>query len=157
MSNLMAGDCCPCTCVDGAIHSCSDSQFDCLYPDCGENPAGFDSFESQDNGRSCNAFQDSPLCDNVWDECCSTDCEDFDYYCDTYRFNCSDPACIDPTIVAEFPGCSGDWSAIGDTLCLDANNNPSCGYDGGDVSCFGFLQQVVPSAVPTAKVRYQPA
>lgn len=28
------GDCCPCTCVDGAANPCSDSDSDCLYPDC---------------------------------------------------------------------------------------------------------------------------
>lgn len=28
------GDCCPCTCVDSADHSCADSVFNCLYPSC---------------------------------------------------------------------------------------------------------------------------
>lgn len=28
------GDCCSCTCVDGPTHSCSDSDFDCIYPGC---------------------------------------------------------------------------------------------------------------------------
>ncbi len=28
------GDCCPCTCSDGPDHSCSDNNFDCVYPDC---------------------------------------------------------------------------------------------------------------------------
>ncbi len=30
------GDCCPCTCSDGPDHSCSDSEFDCIYPDCND-------------------------------------------------------------------------------------------------------------------------
>ena len=33
------GDCCPCTCVDGPTHSCSDSDFDCLYPQCDDAAA----------------------------------------------------------------------------------------------------------------------
>ena len=33
------GDCCPCTCSDGPDHSCSDSNFDCLYPGCDDPPA----------------------------------------------------------------------------------------------------------------------
>lgn len=28
------GDCCSCTCVDSADHSCADSVFNCLYPGC---------------------------------------------------------------------------------------------------------------------------
>eukprot|EP00752_Nemacystus_decipiens_P013054 g11547.t1 len=28
------GDCCPCTCVDSADHSCVDSVFNCVYPGC---------------------------------------------------------------------------------------------------------------------------
>ncbi len=28
------GDCCPCTCSNGPDHSCSDNNFDCVYPDC---------------------------------------------------------------------------------------------------------------------------
>lgn len=32
-----AGDCCPCSCIDGPVHSCSDNDFSsCLYPDCGD-------------------------------------------------------------------------------------------------------------------------
>ena len=28
------GDCCSCTCVDSPAYSCSDSNFDCIYPNC---------------------------------------------------------------------------------------------------------------------------
>ncbi len=28
------GDCCPCTCSNAPDHSCSDNNFDCVYPDC---------------------------------------------------------------------------------------------------------------------------
>lgn len=33
------GDCCSCTCSDGPTHSCPDSDFDCVYPDCGDPSA----------------------------------------------------------------------------------------------------------------------
>ncbi len=33
------GDCCPCTCSDGPSYSCSDSDFDCVYPECGDSTA----------------------------------------------------------------------------------------------------------------------
>ena len=33
------GDCCPCTCSDGPDNSCSDSDFDCVYPGCDDPSA----------------------------------------------------------------------------------------------------------------------
>ncbi|CAM9826295.1 unnamed protein product, partial [Hapterophycus canaliculatus] len=39
---------------------------------------------------------------------------------------------MDPTLVAEFPDCTGDWLLLGDGSCDDDLNNPLCGYDGGD-------------------------
>lgn len=30
------GDCCSCTCADTLLYSCSDSDFDCVYPACPE-------------------------------------------------------------------------------------------------------------------------
>ncbi len=33
------GDCCPCTCSDGPTYSCSDNDFDCIYPGCGDPTA----------------------------------------------------------------------------------------------------------------------
>lgn len=72
-------------------------------------------------------------------QCCECTCED-SY--DTFAcggstisgFNCLDPTCFDPVLVAEFPECTGSWAKIGDSWCDAQNNNPSCGYDGGDVS-----------------------
>lgn len=49
-------------------------------------------------------------------------------------FECHDPACYDPHVVAELPDCLGDWMKIGDGKCTPENNNALCGYDGGDVS-----------------------
>lgn len=58
------GDCCPCTCVDGPVHSCSDSVFDCLYPDCGESAdtAGAECYEDLKGDSYCDGFNNSPRC-----------------------------------------------------------------------------------------------
>lgn len=32
-------DRCPCICVDGPAHSCSDSEFDCVHPQCDNSAA----------------------------------------------------------------------------------------------------------------------
>ena len=45
------GDCCPCTCEDGPAHSCSDSEFHCVYPDCG--------------GGAATAFEET-MCEEDW-------------------------------------------------------------------------------------------
>lgn len=60
------GDCCPCTCVDGPTHACSTSDFDCLYPDCGESAtASEDTFceESWMNDGFCSTDNNHPSCD----------------------------------------------------------------------------------------------
>lgn len=50
-------------------------------------------------------------------------------------WTCRDPACLfDPFILTEYPDCAGDWWMLNDGLRDDFNNNPACGYDGGDVS-----------------------
>lgn len=55
--------------------------------------------------------------------------------CASFGFDCRDPACFDPVVVAEFPDCTGDWLKIGDGVCdNDTINVLSCGFDGGDVS-----------------------
>ncbi|CAM9651378.1 unnamed protein product [Ectocarpus fasciculatus] len=126
------GDCCSCTCVDGPLHSCSEGTFDCLYPDCGDDPEPeIDLFETQDNTTQCNTFQDYPECEWLWSDCCEMDCGG-DYFCDTYRYNCSDSTCLSQTVVAENPDCTGNWLTIGDDFCDSENNNPECAYDGGD-------------------------
>jgi len=33
------GDCCSCTCSDGPTYTCSDSDFNCVYPDCSDPTA----------------------------------------------------------------------------------------------------------------------
>ena len=74
-------------------------------------------------------------------QCCACSCVDGPYYaCGETGFDCKDPACFDPTLIAEFPGCTGDWLKIGDGDCTAENNNALCGYDGGDCclcSCSG--------------------
>ena len=60
------GDCCPCTCVDGPAHSCSDSEFDCVYPDCGFAAAIFEEstcIEQWKNDGFCSLENHGPECD----------------------------------------------------------------------------------------------
>ena len=57
------GDCCSCTCVDGPTHSCSDGDFDCLYPDCGESEdtaVEVECFEDYKGDSYCDPFNNSP-------------------------------------------------------------------------------------------------
>ena len=71
-------------------------------------------------------------------QCCACSCRDDIYSCGIVDFDCRDPACFDPAVVAELPDCAGDWARIGDGVCNADTNVPSCGYDGGDVSvCVG--------------------
>lgn len=68
-------------------------------------------------------------------QCCPCTCVDGPLHiCGSYGYNCVDPTCFDSAVVATFPNCTGDWSTIGDGICTMENNNPDCGYDGGDVS-----------------------
>ncbi|CAN0168925.1 unnamed protein product [Ectocarpus sp. 12 AP-2014] len=139
------GDCCSCTCVDGPLYSCSEGTFDCLYPDCGDNPASdLEFFETQDNTTKCNTFQNYPECNTLWSDCCEMDCGG-EYYCDTYHFDCFDSTCLSQTVVAENPDCAGDWLTIGDEFCDSENNNPECAYDGGDC-CAGTCPLSLDSA-----------
>ena len=133
------GDCCPCTCVDGADHSCADSVFDCLYPGCDEATTSTTGdatcVEEWQGDGGCDASQSGPSCGFDGGDCCSCTCVDGPYYsCGISGFQCEDPACFDPAVVAEFPDCTGDWIQIGDGVCNADTNVASCGYDGGDVS-----------------------
>lgn len=73
-----------------------------------------------------------PFCDLQCCECLCIDGPGFE--CGSNGFYCQDPACFDPSFVAELPDCTGDWLLIGDGTCAPENNNAPCGYDGGDVS-----------------------
>eukprot|EP00903_Cladosiphon_okamuranus_P017273 g15917.t1 len=139
------GDCCSCTCVDGPAFSCSDSVFDCAFPDCGESEdtsAGeMECFEELKGNSYCDLFNNSPSCDFDGGDCCVCSCEPTpDQSCGFEGFACKDPACFDPALVAEFPDCTGGWLRLGDGYCDSELNVPACGYDGGDCcicSCEG--------------------
>ena len=45
------GDCCSCTCSDGPVYSCHDSDLDCVYPECGDPMA---------------AASEEPTCEESW-------------------------------------------------------------------------------------------
>lgn len=59
------GDCCSCTCNDGPLHLCADSDFDCVYPECGD-PAVTSSdavcYEDFQGDGMCNEENNSPAC-----------------------------------------------------------------------------------------------
>ncbi|CAM9429038.1 unnamed protein product [Ectocarpus fasciculatus] len=139
------GDCCSCTCNDGPLHLCADSDFDCVYPECGD-PAVTSSdvvcYEDFQGNGMCNEENNSPACGYDGGDCCECSCVDGPLFeCGSFAiFDCHDPACYDPAVVAEFPDCTGDWFKIGDGACNTENNIASCGYDGGDCclcSCTG--------------------
>lgn len=143
------GDCCPCTCdLDLA---CADSDFDCLYPDCGNLLSTSEAatcFEAWKSDGFCDEQNNNPSCDYDGGDCCQCSCLDSpSYFCGSNGFSCRDPACFDPVVVAEFPDCTGDWMLIGDGSCTTSNNNPMCGYDGGDVSLAGQLPILVMACV----------
>ena len=60
------GDCCPCTCSDGPTHSCTDSEFDCLYPGCDESPTTTEEasicFEEWQGDGKCDEAQNVASC-----------------------------------------------------------------------------------------------
>ncbi len=58
------GDCCPCTCSDGNGYSCSDNDFDCLYPGCDE-PKEEDAFCGGSGDGWCNSEKNTIECS--WD------------------------------------------------------------------------------------------
>ncbi|CBN75178.1 polymorphic Outer membrane protein G/I family [Ectocarpus siliculosus] len=142
------GDCCSCTCNDGPFHLCADSDFDCVYPECGD-PAVTSSDavcdEDMQGDGMCNEENNSAACGYDGGDCCECSCVDGPLFeCGSFSiFGCRDPACYDPALVAEFPDCTGDWFKIGDGACNPENNIASCGYDGGDG---GELDCVDPSA-----------
>ena len=133
--------CCPCTCLDSADHSCAESVFNCLYPGCDDATTSTEEAtctEEWQGDGGCDSYQNGQndaSCGYDGGDCCRCSCVDGpDYSCGSLGFDCQDPACFDPAVVAEFPDCTGDWIQIGDGVCDADTNTPSCGYDGGDVS-----------------------
>jgi len=138
-----------------------ECQADCLdpfarMPKCkGENDNVLEQMEEMTRWRGdghCDGFLNNA--DSEWDggDCCFSTCRDSAYPCG--RIACGSP-CLDPdgndlecseldedaddtsssSKKALHPECSGahgnhDW--IHDGQCDPANNNPECGYDGGD-------------------------
>ncbi|CAN0519554.1 unnamed protein product, partial [Laminaria digitata] len=131
------GDCCVCTCVDSPIYDCGSNGFDCrdpacpdedqsLYPNCtGDITWLGDGF--------CDPDTNNLGCDYDGGDCCECTCVDGPTHsCGSNGFNCEDSTCLDPAIAIQYRECAGNRLSIGDGLCTAENNNPSCGYDGGD-------------------------
>ncbi|CAM9191106.1 unnamed protein product [Ectocarpus sp. 13 AM-2016] len=138
------GDCCSCTCTDTSLYSCTDYEFDCTFPDCGDALATSEEETCVEDWQSdgyCDDANNNYSCGYDGGDCCGCSCADSLFYtCGYNDLTCLDPSCFDPVLVAELPDCTGDWLTIGDGLCTTANNNPQCGYDGGDCclcSCSG--------------------
>lgn len=51
---------------------------------------------------------------------------------------------VDPAL---YPNCSGIFSWINDSICDERNNNPACGYDGGDCCVCTASHQFLPARV----------
>ncbi|CAM9120094.1 unnamed protein product [Laminaria digitata] len=90
----------------------------------------------------CDTVSNNPSCGYDGGDCCGCTCdgEGSGHACGSSGFDCRDPVCLDPAVVAEFLDCTGGWLMIGDGTCQTETNNPSCGYDGGDCcpcSCSG--------------------
>ncbi|CAM9233132.1 unnamed protein product [Scytosiphon promiscuus] len=131
------GDCCPCTCSDGPLHSCINSSFNnCEYPECASLTTSGEAHCIEDfhGDGFCDPDDNNPSCGFDGGDCCECSCVDGpNYSCGFNGYSCLDPACLfDPELIAEFPGCDGDWLLVGDGSCLAAKNNALCGYDGGD-------------------------
>ncbi|CAM9475522.1 unnamed protein product, partial [Ectocarpus sp. 12 AP-2014] len=99
--------------------------------------------ESWKGDSWCDEVNNNPSCDYDGGDCCECSCassSSAEYSCGENGFNCRDTTCLDLSLVAEFPDCTGDYLTIGDGSCFEANNNDLCGYDGGDCcvcSCQG--------------------
>ncbi|CAN0045690.1 unnamed protein product, partial [Scytosiphon promiscuus] len=141
------GDCCTCTCSDGPLHSCSDNDLDCIYPGCGELSSATSTtgacIDDWHGDGMCDASQNSASCGFDGGDCCICTCTDGpSFTCGEVGYNCQDPACMDPILVAEFPDCPGDWLLVGDGSCDDDLNNPLCGYDGGDCCICSCIESI---------------
>lgn len=59
------GDCCSCTCVNTTLHSCSESDLDCVYPECTEPAATSEDEtceESWIGDGYCDEINNTPSC-----------------------------------------------------------------------------------------------
>ena len=97
------------------------------YTDCAEDLVWLsDGFcDSATNNLACNYFGG---------DCCSCTCVETPLYsCGSNGFNCLDPACPDED-PSPYPNCTGNFNWLNDGWCdpIETNNNPACGYDGGD-------------------------
>lgn len=133
------GDCCECTCVEGSTFSCGRSPFVCLDPACPdeafEYPACTGDIYTLGDSR-CDSENNYATCGFDGGDCCECTCTNSTNTCGTGfpAFECFDPSC--PGEVHEqallYPNCTGSVSLTGTGFCQSSNNNPSCGYDGGD-------------------------
>ena len=81
----------------------------------------------------CDDTLNNEDCEYDGGDCCECTCVDgLTYICGQVGFQCEDPTCLDPNLLAEFPDCSGNLLRVNDGACDAYNNNEECGYDGGD-------------------------
>ena len=82
----------------------------------------------------CDSATNNLACNFDGGDCCSCTCvETPRYSCGSNGFNCLDPACPDED-PSPYPNCTGNFNWLTDGWCdpIETNNNPACGYDGGD-------------------------
>ena len=81
----------------------------------------------------CDDILNNEDCEYDGGDCCGCTCVDGPtFICGQGWFQCEDPTCLDPNLLAELPDCGGNLLGVNDGACDAYNNNEECGYDGGD-------------------------
>ena len=164
------GDCCPCSCINGLVHTCGINDFFCRDPNSGCVDPHIDMYPTCTDGNvpdigdgQCDENNNNERCGFDGGDCC--ECTRIGDGSSSIFSLCVDPsaACFDPAAVALQSNCtSGYIPSIGNGWCDVGNNNAGCLYDGGDCcdctsvddgSSFAFSLCVDPSATcfdPTA-------
>lgn len=127
------GDCCWCTCTDGA-YSCDSVEYDCKDPDA-SCPECVDKWIG--DGR-CDRFQNTETCYYDGGDCCPCTCEGDGYYeCGFQGYDCKDPAAECNVRSSTFTSwytsdtyCFDEF--YGDGYCDEFQNYAHCDFDGGD-------------------------
>lgn len=127
------GDCCPSMCISTNTSTCTVDARQCLDPSASEymygeyNDCAGNLPRIQDG--SCDYQNNSPSCGYDGGDCCPSTCAGST--CPSDVELCADPGASDFSFVG-LENCTGYLPSTDDGRCDSKNNNPLCGYDGGD-------------------------